>query len=614
MKIKSIQLEDFTRYQTLAADLPNQVSIIVGHNAAGKTSILDAIAYAVANRCARTDKGGRGAEAMIRSGATEAQVMLSIDGNGSGELRMGRTIPGGLWLEGHDGNATTLQGVLNGFLGVDEHTASLALSSTDFIDLSPADQKRVLLSLLGLQGQTRDDIIKMIAAEIEPDKAPAAIKMLDAAPAACYEGSTGEVFQTLYKHFFELRKNTKRRVKDLGETPKPAVKQDLPDKEEVLTLLRTLRDKVTELNTAVALINNGRQRRQKLVNEIEHVTRLLEGARDTAAAGRELASVEAEISELAGNIRELFGRSDELTAAVEAIDNADKQCPLAPGLVTCTLTKPKRQAIVTDLSEKAAGAKAEAVKLESAMDLLLPRQSELKELAAGPNKTELEGKREALQADLDAEGGTDKDPAELEKELAELHERIEKGENILAEINKQQGVQGALFEQEAERERLSVTVAVLEDLVSVLSPKGLPGRILAETIGPVQAAADAKLRALTGGQYSLEMILEPDFDILISHEGVQTRLKHLSSSERLRVGLVLQDILVGLSGLRLLVIDNADILDPENRGLLFDWLLSARDDFDQVILLSTISQEVVNPHIEGVGMYLLQDGQLLEVE
>jgi hypothetical protein len=38
------------------------------------------------------------------------------------------------------------------------------------------------------------------------------------------------------------------------------------------------------------------------------------------------------------------------------------------------------------------------------------------------------------------------------------------------------------------------------------------------------------------------------------------------------------------------------------------------DDYDQIIVLSTIGPAgVTNPHIQGVGVYELEDGQLKEV-
>ena len=69
--------------------------------------------------------------------------------------------------------------------------------------------------------------------------------------------------------------------------------------------------------------------------------------------------------------------------------------------------------------------------------------------------------------------------------------------------------------------------------------------------------------------------------------------------------------LAALSGLKLLVIDDAEILDDENRALLTNFLFGKLDEFDTVILLSTSPRErVVDPGVDGVSVYWVEAGEV----
>jgi DNA repair exonuclease SbcCD ATPase subunit len=301
--------------------------------------------------------------------------------------------------------------------------------------------------------------------------------------------------------------------------------------------------------------------------------------------------------------------------AIDALEDGEKSkaCPLSPGLITCAMSKAKREKLIADMTEKAEALRGETCELIDRSDSLVERGDELKALVRQPSKAELEKQIATLESEL-SDMQPETSTVDIKAQIGELAQRVQKGEEILAEINREEGARQIQEKLTAEREKLEQTVGILEHLVEVLSPKGLPGKILSETIGPIEAKANARLSELTGARYQLELILDPDFTIFVTHDGVRIDLKRLSSSERQRIGIVLQDAIVQLSGLRFLIIDNADILDPDNRALLMECLLAMADDYDQIIVLSTIGPAgVTNPHIQGVGVYELEDGQLKEV-
>jgi exonuclease SbcC len=262
----------------------------------------------------------------------------------------------------------------------------------------------------------------------------------------------------------------------------------------------------------------------------------------------------------------------------------------------------------------AEAALVEAGKLGSKITPLQKREAELAADAKKPSKEGLQFKIDAAQVDLDKLPPAD--PGDLPEQIKALAERIAKGEDMLAQAQRLEGAQEVYAEQISKREKLTAEAEVLDALVKVLSPKGRPGKILSETIGPIETRANEKLQEMTGGRYQLHIQVDPDFLILVDHDGIQTDLEGLSTSEKWRVGLVLQDAIAQLSGLKFLLIDSADILDPANRVLFTEALLEMAPDYDQIIVFATIDTGGVHPPeepIEDLGLYLLQDGQLEEV-
>ena len=73
-----------------------------------------------------------------------------------------------------------------------------------------------------------------------------------------------------------------------------------------------------------------------------------------------------------------------------------------------------------------------------------------------------------------------------------------------------------------------------------------------------------------------------------------------------------QYVLAKLAGERLLLIDEADILDPLNRAALTDFLLNIREDFDTIMVFATSSQAYPSPYPD-IQVWWLEDGRIAPV-
>jgi DNA repair exonuclease SbcCD ATPase subunit len=612
MRIHALELTNITSYEHTVMTFPERLTVIVGHNGDGKTTVADAIRQGLTGECARTERGGGKQERMVRTGAQQGSIGLSVCSNGAEPLAVTRFVPGELLIEGQRGNKTQLQANLCDNLGIELPVLSAALSTSALLEMKSAELKGMFFGLLGLSFD-QDDIAARIGFELGVNPKDIG-RLLTGAPVSCWTGDS-KTFDNLYKHFYDLRRDVNRDIKNLGELPpQMQLVSDLPDKAEVVEQLQALhkqRDGLLEMKSK-AMMQEGE--RKKLERDIAEWAARLEGAGDPEAAkaelDRDLLTMQELENELSACRKEAEAYEDAATKLAEST-----ACPLAPELITCGMAKTKREKLVSELRTKLEMAEKSAHDANRALEPLRKAIPGLREAADKPSKSALDEQISQACAELKQLGEPLPDTAEYEAEITDLAGRIAKGEKLLADINRSEGATEARAAQVEKRAKLEAQAEVLDALVKVL--KVLPGKILDESIGPIQNQANARLSALTGGRYQLHIEVDPDFAIIVDHDGVSSPLGLLSSSEQQRVGIILQDAIVRLSGLRFLIVDEADKLDPENRALLTEYLLDISDEYQQIIVLATIGTDGVHkpdPPIEGLALYELTGGQLREVE
>ena len=125
-------------------------------------------------------------------------------------------------------------------------------------------------------------------------------------------------------------------------------------------------------------------------------------------------------------------------------------------------------------------------------------------------------------------------------------------------------------------------VAGWDLIAEQLAPGGIPGEILAEALGPLNARLSSSAREAEWLKAQVHA------DMLITGGG--RRYELLSESEQWRVDAMLAEAVSHLSGLRLLVLDRFDVLDLKGRGDLLAWLDGLAEDgsIETALLFGTL--------------------------
>lgn len=668
MKIRELRLRNFRSHRDTSVSL-DHVNVFLGANAAGKTSIKAAIEWALTGRNQFTDRRGAGAGDLVRRGETQASVELVIEDDRLGGARtLTRSLPADLAIEGWAGSPTRLEGILHTALGVDADLIGVAMNTSAFLDMDPGKQKDVLFALSGVRLATLESVAHELVERFQVPGAQGCARphfgveevtayLRRLMPAGAENGGA-DLLLTLEELARDHRRLVKKQLQTATTQHDMAAREPsalpsgvtLDRRQEVIDSLVELKAQREQLLRSSGEARARAQRRQEVAVELASQRRRLELADEACEAcaaevpaGVDLAALEAQ-AVVVGEDLELWarkradvdkaaheaeGRVQALKVLCDGLQSFDGRCPLAPDDIACKADISGLAARVGEQLTRAAETSAElqhrATQVSWSRDDALKQHDEVQRQirqvrqalqdveAARANRDALAQRVASLEAELDAAKDLP-DIDSIETRLATLAQRIQRGEGILEAMRREEARVARLANMQKALADAQAAVAEAEQYVDALGPDGLRAALLAETIDQLQTAANDTLARLTCEEYQLRFEVGEGFRVIVSHGDVETDLRHLSTSERLRVGIVLQDTLNSLTGLRLLVIDDCEVLDPENTDLLVKTLWAIRAEYDTIILLASARHEIRDPGIAGLAMFAVVDGSVARVQ
>lgn len=649
MKISELHLVDWRNHKDTRISL-ERLNIFVGPSGAGKSSIKNALDFLFTGRCEYTDERGAGADGLIRDGSINAIVgakIYGLDEDGTG-LHIARSIPHGLEVEGWTANSSTQQEELLKLLGASKRVISAVLNTSAVINMDAAEQKNMLFSLAGFEF-TADSIREKVGDALG--------ETFDQYCPADLAGGA-EVFDKLYKIFYEARRVAKKSLSEVEGQYRTAQSREseLPErvtlvqKDAILTQLaelktqaEVLRAQVNAADAAAKQLKTLSDREETLKKEIAELDKTLaKPAPDVEALRQQYETMRdrhiAAHKELQEVSRAYYLAKSAVEAANELIERLQQingKCPLVPDALNCPHSqddlKKAIDALAKEGGKKAAAMKEDGQKMEALQKEIAELNRNMPEVnrqisvaqgekaawvRAAERHADLMNQVETVVADRAAAQGGAANIDEVREELRKIELRLPKGEFIKLQIEKEEARLAELAQLQATLAARQEEVNALESLVELFGPKGLKQQMLQEIIGPLQKHADERLAALTGGEFSIIFDTEgDDFKILVSQRGFKhpRPLKLLSKGEKLRVGVVLQDVLNSLTGLGIMVIDDAEALDPANKMALIQLLMSMTE-YDTIIVLAARSETIpTDPGIPGLALFSVEAGTVTRI-
>lgn len=555
MRLSHLSVSGFLGCASLDLALQQPVVLIAGHNAAGKSSIAEAVRFAMLAEPERVTLK-RDYPMLINAGASSARIEM-IDGDGE-SIVVSIASDGAIKDSSKGREVPPALGVC-----LDHHRFAVMT----------ADERRSFL--FGLMGISTDGAAvreKLIARGTDQARAEAVLPLLRTGfPAACDEAKS-------------RARDAKAAWRTItGETygDKKAAAWKAPKPDWSVTDLSALQREQFHVEEQLSADNRTlgelMQRQKDGAGRSQRIGELREKARRFAAIAEKLKHDQAELASWR-----------EKLAALPPTPGAPHEAPPTEACPCCGAHLVRRAGKLAEYVAPAPGVDP---------DPEIERQRTQAQEAAAL----LESAVRHDQRDLEAANAAAQALDELERQEAELPPAPEEIDALRTHIDatkdKRAGLSGHIDAmRDAERkasaavERTTKAAAAHADacawaaIADALAPDGIPAELLAGALDPIndrlaQSAEDAAWR-----------LTRIDAEMGITYGGRPYRL--CSESERWRADAMIGEAVAQLSGLRLLVLDRADVLDITSRVELFSWLsiLADNGEIDTALVLATLKQ------------------------
>lgn len=593
MKISAITLTNWRNHlQTKIVDL-GAINYFVGANGAGKSSILDAIAFAMTGVCRGVDEGGRGADALKTqiTGGPKASTAVTLK-TSAGEIVRGVG----------QGPRSQAHMAIRQQLGLDDRFLRVVSAPTNLLRLDRKKQEEVFFALAG--GAVDRAAVEKVLADcgIKNDLAEIAERILTPAGRESY-----------LSYLKERRPAIKREIAELVYAPVEGLPKANP------TVRQTLEKTAASLNSDINRIRAEVQAAESSRRHLEDLRRQQQSRLDAVGAIDKAGIMSAEQVESA---RASLARSAELRGQREKLDADIAKLAMEAGNIKREAERIKAiggtcskclQAIAADHSEKVLAEMWEKYKTSKTdWDLAKVTQNAL--LLETDDRAILEKlsrHERAVQQNAvisSAAAGVQQSLADIDAKLADLPLEYEDwrplDQNLLAIVDQiKELTRAEAEEQRANRVNMTRTgfeddLAEFELLIKTVGPGGPIQQMMAadgvaEFVGMVQKNGER----LGVGQ--IDIAFGP-WQIMLNGRPIELA----SASEEWRVAAAFGIAFAVKAKASFVCLDGAEIIRGDNRDLLQALVLDS--GLEQIFVAAAIDEAPEDVQSSGVGIYVVE--------
>lgn len=582
MHLTHLHIRNFLGIRHLDADLAAPAHLFCGHNKVGKSSIRDAVRFALQGEPGRVSlKKDYGQ--LLTDGAHDGVVEVAADDKG-----VGRTVA--------DGSRYDLEGLAA--LTPDDlgPAASVALDAHLFAQAPEADKRGMLMAVTGTRATPETVVRRLEQRGLTGEGYDANIDALLPALRGGFDGACRQAkdaareakgaWRQLTGETWGAKKGADWRAPPVDYDPK-RTNQLAGERERLQAQVEALRERVGALRERAALAD---------AEPVKPAKAAKNQANEMQAAQQALAEMDAS--------------KMRLTAGMQTYREQLAVAERCAGTLACPCC---------DAGLRLAGEPARLVQAEAAaqdgesLDELRGHMADYREAIEGLDTKMIEARAriETIRAKAGADAGPTQEAVEAArqaaKELAATRAELQSASSELeavaamhAAAAEGQRKQAAAAEAEHKAAAVHAGIAQWEALGEALSPAGIPAELLADALAPINDRLRAHAQATGWPQVRI------DADMAITADGRPRRL--LSESEQWRSDACLAEALSHVAGLRLLILDRLDVLDLAGRGEAVRWIqaLAATGDQDSVIAMATLKAPPEG--LAGITVHWIEPG------
>ena len=543
MKVNSIRIKNFLGIRHLDVEPVTPITMFVGHNGAGKSSIAEAVRMALTGEHVRVSLKKNLAN-VVTEGQNDGAINVSIaeiDTDG-GEMFS------------QDISVDVKTGKVSGGVNNDPFLP-IILDPPRFAGLPANERRQILFDLTGCSA-SKDDVKRRLTERgCDKEKIERILPMLrsgfDAAHTeakdqvkdarGAWRGVTGEAY------------GSKKAEAWTVDVPQIDTERSAKVDDELENINAATKHQLQELGK----LNSGRQRAEDLKNEID---KLMPAVTNITSLEATVEIQEQNCNEQRANVERLR----ELASGVPAPYRYD--CPAcSAGLMWFD---GELHQYAHDGEEPDAEARAALPAQESGLKSITRSLDNTRQRLADARKDQL--RVDQIKKELATMPDHDKEIARLQDDLMPAEEKLRTLRKQRDEIAEAQRIADEAEQKTQDAAQHHADVIAWGAIADALSPSGIPGEILSGALRPINDRMHESAAA-TGW-----MVPTINAEMEIHADGRPYRL--LSESERWRVDAMIAEAISHLSGLKLLSLDRFDILDMPSRAKLIVWLSSLTEN------------------------------------
>lgn len=608
MKLERLTCKNWMKVRDLDLDLSDSVvHLFAGYNEAAKSSIAEAVRFALVGDSPRV-RLKKDYDQLVTHGAKKGFVEIVVNG-----IPIKRDV-------GTGRSETKLDDMTEHRL----RCASIALGAQGFVDLTPDDRRRMLFELTQVNLEAGIIMERLKARGIAEDVLRRLSPLLRAGVASACSAATAKL-KELRAKWSQItgevygEKKAESWMPEIPPAPDGMEGTDIDELEAQLSVAQTSLDK---MNVEQGKIERDLSKRAEIEAQLRrlenHVHNKAVHESNLASLKEDLATHEAtvqrvtELLERAARAAQIhvcpgcgaqikFDDSGEIELAalppVEAVTDDDGSVEFAGATTESDTALDDDQ--VTGLQHEIAVAQREIARITAEVVTTEKRLAAVRDAALLRTRANDEIARLSTEEDL--RKITDAVP-----KMRESIATMRAGLDTYTAYQRRVEALASAQEQAADVHMQFIEWAKAE---AALSPDGIPGEILAEALGTINSRmqASAHLAGWLAPRITPEMEIVREAGDMDGLKEAETVYGLLSESARWRVSAIVADAISSMSGMAMLVLDRADLLDvragaqeSSNRGKFFRWIRKlAIDDYDTILVMATLREKPV-----GMGKWV----------
>lgn len=588
MKIDSIYLKDFLGVEMISVPTPEPVQLFAGGNMAGKSTIRDAVALAITGQLSRVSQKKEAGE-LVRTGAQGADC----------EIRCG----GDVYSFGISaaGKLSQPKNLKPEFVYV--------LEAQRFAQMPEDERRKYLFELMRVKMTVGDIVSELLQLGHDKDRVATVQPLLRAGfePAAKDAKERATAAKGAWKQITGEQWGSEK-----GKGWAAPVPASDPEKLQQLN---------TEQRHADAALASWNEQKGKIKANVDYMAQRqaqLPDLREKVAIEQrirdKLATDQAELERLkpllehaegsaGGAVR--IGIQHDLAKALQPLIKIMEQFDLEegekPALQHAQLTLANYEAQFGRLG--GSGDPEAAGKAQRLLEAVTTCESAIAHDKRDLNAA-LEAKAQIVHIEAELGQPFDADAlAECERQIAGI---TAKRAETLAALEREKNLKLAADQAEEKTKKAAdahVDVMAWDALGNALSPDGLPATLLARALDPL----NERLLQSSGDSNWPQVVVHSDMRITADLRDYRL----LSVSERWRVDAMIAEAISHLSGMRMLVLDGFDVLEPAARGDLIGWLdvLVENKELDTALIFGTLKEKPKGMPA-SIGVHWIANGRI----